>query len=56
MSRFALPLILSLVLPAAASGETLKLYTSQPNEDAQKTVEAFEAAHPDIKMHVWRRR
>lgn len=50
MSRLALALILPLVLPFAASAETLKLYTSQPNEDAQKTVEAFHAANPDITV------
>lgn len=50
MSRLALALIPLLALPAAASAETLKLYTSQPNEDAQKTVDAFEAAHPGIDV------
>lgn len=29
---------------------TLTLYTSQPNEDAQMTVAAFEQAHPDIEV------
>ncbi len=28
----------------------LVLYTSQPNEDAQKTVDAFMAAHPDVDV------
>ena len=50
MSRLALALILPLALPLAAQAETLTLYTSQPNEDAQKTVDAFEAAHPGIKV------
>ncbi|MGO4852997.1 ABC transporter substrate-binding protein [Phaeovulum sp. W22_SRMD_FR3] len=50
MSRLALALILPLALPVAASAETLKLYTSQPNEDAQKTVDAFQAANPDISV------
>ena len=39
------------LLGAAASAKTtLTLYTSQPNEDAQMTVSAFEAAHPDIEV------
>lgn len=46
MSRFALTVALSLSMPFAAGAETLKLYTSQPNEDAQKTVDAFMAANP----------
>ena len=49
MSRLALVLALA-ALPFSASAGTLKLYTSQPNEDAQKTVEAFEAAHPGIEV------
>ncbi len=28
----------------------LVLYTSQPNEDAQRTVDAFQAAHPGVKV------
>lgn len=50
MSRLALALILLLALPFAAAAETLKLYTSQPNEDAQKTVDAFMAANPGITV------
>jgi iron(III) transport system substrate-binding protein len=30
--------------------DVLTLYTSQPNQDAQMTVDAFEAANPDIKV------
>jgi iron(III) transport system substrate-binding protein len=41
MSRLALALIPLQALPFGASGETLKPYASQPNEDAQKTVDAF---------------
>ncbi len=33
----------------AASGK-LVLYTSQPNEDAQETVDAFTALHPDVEV------
>jgi len=36
--------------PAWSQAETLVLYTSQPNQDAQATVDAFEAAHPDIAV------
>ena len=35
-------------LPASAAN--LVLYTSQPNEDAQATVDGFMAANPDIKV------
>jgi iron(III) transport system substrate-binding protein len=33
----------------AASGK-LVLYTSQPNKDAQQTVDAFRAKHPDVEV------
>ena len=33
----------------AASGK-LVLYTSQPNKDAQQTVDAFRAVHPDVEV------
>lgn len=33
-----------------ASAETLTLYTSQPNKDAQQTVDAFMAENPDITV------
>ncbi|KAB0677362.1 ABC transporter substrate-binding protein [Aureimonas leprariae] len=35
---------------AVAQGSKLVLYTSQPNEDAQATVDAFKAAHPDVDV------
>jgi iron(III) transport system substrate-binding protein len=50
MSRLTLALMLWLSSTAIASADTLKLYTSQPNEDAQKTVKAFEAANPGTKV------
>lgn len=50
MSRRLLSLVIPLALPFAASAETLRLYTSQPNEDAQMTVDAFQAANPDITV------
>lgn len=43
-------LLLSIVCAPALAQNTLTLYTSQPNEDAQMTVTAFEQAHPDIKV------
>jgi len=35
---------------ALAQSGPLVLYTSQPNQDAQETVDAFQAAHPDIEV------
>ena len=37
----------------AASGK-LVLYTSQPNQDAQQTVDAFKAVHPDVEVEWFR--
>ena len=45
-------LVLAGVLTAdalAASGK-LVLYTSQPNKDAQQTVDAFRAVHPEVEV------
>ncbi|MBK1697255.1 ABC transporter substrate-binding protein [Rhodovibrio salinarum] len=39
---------------AAAQSGTLTLYTSQPNEDAAETVEAFNAQYPDVEVEVFR--
>ncbi|PRY64206.1 iron(III) transport system substrate-binding protein [Vreelandella songnenensis] len=40
-----------LTLSAAAfADDTLTLYTSQPNSDAQQTVDAFQAAYPEIEV------
>lgn len=36
--------------PAFAASGKLVLYTSQPNEDAQATVDAFEKANPDVDV------
>ncbi|WP_427024979.1 ABC transporter substrate-binding protein [Aureimonas ureilytica] len=41
--------VLALALPAGAA-EKITLYTSQPNEDAQATVDAFKAKHPDVEV------
>lgn len=38
------------VMHAAAANQRLVLYTSQPNTDAQQTVDAFTALHPDIHV------
>lgn len=35
---------------SAANAQTITLYTSQPNSDAQATVDAFMAANPGIKV------
>ena len=41
----------ALALTASASfAETLTLYTSQPNADAQMTVDAFTQANPEIEV------
>ncbi|RCX08465.1 ABC transporter substrate-binding protein [Marinomonas foliarum] len=41
----------ALALPLSVQAQdVLTLYTSQPNKDAQMTVDAFEAANPDIKV------
>lgn len=43
-----------LTMTAAHAAETITLYTSQAPEQAQETVDAFQAAHPDIKVN-WTR-
>lgn len=42
--------LLLLASPAFAADGKLVLYTSQPNTDAQQTVDAFEKAHPGIDV------
>lgn len=39
-----------MVGPAAAAEGKLVLYTSQPNTDAQQTVDAFRQAHPKVEV------
>lgn len=46
----ALALCLSIPLSALAASGTLVLYTSQPNADAQQTVDAFNAQYPDVEV------
>lgn len=38
------------LLATTGLAETLTLYTSQPNADAQRTVDAFEAANPGVDV------
>ncbi|MDP2696874.1 ABC transporter substrate-binding protein [Thalassospira sp.] len=41
----------AMLLPLAAqAAEKLVIYTSQPNQDAQITVDAFKAAYPDVEV------
>jgi iron(III) transport system substrate-binding protein len=42
------------LLTGAASAETLTLYTSQPEADATKTVDAFKKANPGIEVNIYR--
>ena len=41
--------LFSLGTATAASGK-LVIYTSQPNKDAQQTVDAFNAVHPNVEV------
>jgi iron(III) transport system substrate-binding protein len=43
-------LLAALASPAFADDSKLVLYTSQPNTDAQQTVDAFMAKYPNIKV------
>lgn len=42
------------MLASAAGAQSLLLYTSQPEADAAKTVEAFNKVHPEIKVDIYR--
>jgi len=52
LPQLAAALALSLAAPLAAQAAEgrLVLYTSQPNADAQATVDAFTAAYPDVEV------
>ncbi|WP_085904064.1 ABC transporter substrate-binding protein [Kiloniella majae] len=50
MKTFLCAAAIVLAAPIMAQAETLTLYTSQPNADAQLTVDAFKAAHPGIDV------
>jgi iron(III) transport system substrate-binding protein len=57
MTRFALSITAALWAGTALAQDvsgTLTLYTSQPNEDAQATVDAFMEAHPDVEVDWFR--
>ena len=49
VTALSLALCASTSLSAQAQ-DTLVLYTSQPNTDAQSTVDAFKKANPDIDV------
>ncbi|MFC5387549.1 ABC transporter substrate-binding protein [Aquamicrobium segne] len=44
----------AMLMPGLASADTLTLYTSQPEADAAKTVEAFKKVHPDTDVNIYR--
>lgn len=51
----AIPFVMAATIGvSAAYAETLTLYTSQPDADAAKTVEAFRKVNPDIDVQVYR--
>lgn len=52
-SAFGIPLLSSGVALAAPKGQ-LRLYTSQPDADAQKTAAAFEALYPGVEVIIFR--
>lgn len=49
---FAAATLAAILLSGTAYAQSgkLVLYTSQPNEDAQATVDAFKAKHPDVEV------
>ena len=54
MKRLALSLVAAAVIAGQAMAQDvsgkLVLYTSQPNQDAQATVDAFKAKYPDVDV------
>ncbi|MCP5150954.1 MAG: ABC transporter substrate-binding protein [Ectothiorhodospiraceae bacterium] len=54
MRPFAASVAAAVLALAAAPGHTVEgklvLYTSQPNQDAQQTVDAFRARHPQVEV------
>jgi iron(III) transport system substrate-binding protein len=44
----------AMLISGAASADTLTLYTSQPEADAAKTVEAFKKANPGTDVNIYR--
>jgi iron(III) transport system substrate-binding protein len=47
-------LLAGLLAAGAASAASLVLYTSQPDQDAAKTVAGFKKQHPDIEVELFR--
>ena len=43
-----------MLLAGPANAGTLTLYTSQPEADAAKTVDAFKQAYPDVEVNIYR--
>lgn len=54
VSIFTIVLALAVATASAAPNGVLRLYTSQPDADAQKTAAAFEALYPDVKVTIFR--
>lgn len=50
----ALVMALAAVTAMAAPKGQLRLYTSQPDADAQKTVAAFQELYPDVEVTIFR--
>ena len=50
--RLLLAAIMTVAAPVAAHAQQgkLVLYTSQPNQDAQQTIDAFKAKHPNVDV------
>lgn len=54
LNTFAAGQLALALLAGAAHAGTLTLYTSQPEADATKTVEAFKAANPGVEVEIFR--
>lgn len=54
LNTFAAGQLALALLAGVAHAGTLTLYTSQPEADATKTVEAFKAANPGVKVEIFR--
>lgn len=54
MLKLLIALTLATGLAFAQPSGTLRLYTSQPDEDAAQTVSAFQAAHPEVEVELFR--
>lgn len=52
--RFAGVISAAMLFASTAIAGSLTLYTSQPDADAAKTVEAFQKAHPDVELKIYR--